>query len=150
MEPATDYLSHYIDRDKKLLYSKWLREISSDEYHEGMQKLYELICNNGLTHWLHDISIQTQHSQEDQKWSSEDFALMLIQSGLKYMAIVIPENPTSKQTGEMLRDKSYRIFGKTVLIEFFDSVETATAWLLPNLQHYRIPQLKSSDTQLDS
>ncbi len=139
METFSDYLMYYIDADKKLLYSKWLRGTSSLEYRTGMHQLYELLGQNDLTHWLHDTSFPAIPDPEDQKWLLENFALSLMQTNLKFMAIVIPEEPKLGYNRELQREKGYRIFGKRILVEFFDSIETATAWLLPNLQHYRIP-----------
>lgn len=140
MEKKFDYIEFRIDTEKKLLYSKWLRNVTSEEYKEGTLKAYDLIEQNGIRLWMHNRNNQMPPLDiELQKWITEDFALLLTQSPVQFVAIVCSPDLEKRGLLQAIRDKSYRVFGRTTRTEFFDTEEEALAWLLPNMQHYRLP-----------
>ncbi|MDX5423456.1 MAG: hypothetical protein LPK14_14470 [Hymenobacteraceae bacterium] len=142
-----DYLAYGIDSHKKLLHSKWTRPISHTELREGLQHLVEVIYNHEIKLWLHHSMVLDTLSMQDLNWLKEVLSLLLVQSSLKQMAIVSDEESDQKRVGESLREKSYRIFGKGVLVEFFPNTGLATAWLLPHLVNYRLPRIDDAAAQ---
>jgi hypothetical protein len=141
MQNTLDYLLYGLDVSKKLLYSKWSSAIEVSQYKEGLLHLIQVINANETTLWIHESKRMHNLAIEDQKWLTQVLALMVSQSSLKYIAIVRPENATTPTYCYTLREKAYRIYGKNIHLEFFDSVEEAKAWILPNLQHYKLPNL---------
>ena len=141
MENTLDYLLYGIDSSKKLLYSKWSTTIDGPKFREGLLHLLQVIHANDLTLWIHESKRLYDLTIEDQKWITEVLALLITQSSLKYLAVVRPEKSKAITSGNALREKAYRIYGKNIRLEFFDSVEDAKAWILPNLQHYKLPSL---------
>ncbi len=139
MENSLDYLLYGLDVSKKLLYSKWAAPIEGHNYREGLLHLLQVIHANDITLWIHESKRMYNLSVDDQTWLTEVLALLISQSSLKYLAIVRPEDNILPTSGNALRDKAYRIYGKNIRLEFFDTVEEAKAWILPNLQHYKLP-----------
>ncbi|MBC5991245.1 hypothetical protein [Pontibacter cellulosilyticus] len=148
MKNELDYLLYGLDSSKKLLYSKWAMPIGSQQYKNGLQQLAQLIHNNEIQLWIHESRRMNELSMEDQKWTTEVLALVLTQTNLKHIAIVRPADISHTAPGNSLREKAYRIYGKNVGIEFFDTTEEAKAWILPHLQHYKLPAL-STPVSLD-
>jgi hypothetical protein len=140
---SPDYLYYCVDANKKLLYSKWLRPVSSEEYREGLHFLYDVVQSNSLILWLINNQNVEKLDVQDQKWLTEEYGLLLMGSPLKFMANVFPESAEIALAIKAIRDKAYRIFGKGMIVDFFEDEETALAWLLPHMQHYRLP--KSTD-----
>ncbi|GAB3203974.1 hypothetical protein ABID22_003228 [Pontibacter aydingkolensis] len=148
MNKMLDYIKYGVDASKKLLYSKWAMPVESDLYREGLQHLAQVIHDQDIRLWIHESMHLNNLSIEDQKWTTEVLALVLTQSRLKHIAIIRPQNTISNAPGNSLREKAYRIYGRNVGIEFFDSTEEAKAWILPNLLHYRLPE-QSTPVKLD-
>ncbi|MEJ8800519.1 hypothetical protein [Pontibacter sp. H249] len=141
MKNELDYLLYGFDTSKKLLYSKWTKPIESQQYRKGLQHLIQVIHDHELTLWIHESIRLNDLSIDDIKWTTEVLALILSQSRLKHIGIVRPQGSTSPLPGLSLREKAYRIYGKSVGIEFFDTTEEAKAWIMPQLLHYKLPHL---------
>lgn len=142
MESIHDYIEFRIDADKKLLYGKWLRNVNSEEYIAAMKYIIELIEAQGIRLWLQNSFNLDPRSLEEQRWIAEEFALLLSQSSLKYMAFVVSKDSPHHTILIALREKGYRIFGKSINMELFESEEEALGWLIPNMQYYRLPSQK--------
>ncbi|WP_439883312.1 hypothetical protein ACSX1A_09085 [Pontibacter sp. MBLB2868] len=143
-------ISYGVDPENKLLYSKWIAPFTSEQYRAGLQHLAEVIHNNHIKLWIHESIGINEIASLDQKWTTEVLALILVQSTLEYLAIVRPD--TKEQVvvaGNILREKAYRIFGKSVRVEFFDSTEEAKAWLIPKRQYYKLPALSDPSQKID-
>ncbi|WP_299826526.1 hypothetical protein [uncultured Pontibacter sp.] len=136
-----DYLMYGIDASRKLLYSKWAMPIDSGHFRAGLQHMAQVIHDQEIKLWIHESIRLNDLETEDQRWTTEVLALILSQSSLKYIAIVRPPGNEIKSMGNSIRDKAYRIYGKNVGIEFFDAVDEAKAWIVPQLQHYKLPPL---------
>lgn len=141
MENTSDFIEYRIDTRRKLLYSRWLRNVTPQEYKAGLHQVHELLVQNEVTHWLQDSNALQPRNIEDQKWAAEEFGILLIQSPLKFLAVVVPSTSMHYPVICSLREKAYRIFGKTKLMEVFNTTEEALAWLLPNMQHYRLSDM---------
>jgi hypothetical protein len=139
-------ITYGIDPEFDLLYSKWSDSFSSEQYREGLLHLAEVMQHNKIKLWLHDSLHLDEIEMQDQKWSTEVFAFLLAQSSLKHIAIVRPNKPKPVSVIKMLREKSYRVFGKIIGIEFFDTTEEAKAWLVPRRHYYNLPILKSASS----
>ncbi|MER2996775.1 hypothetical protein [Pontibacter populi] len=139
MKDVENYLEFRIDTDKKLLYGKWLRDVTNQEYMAGLKQTYSLINSHNIVRWLQNSTLLQPRNLADQKWVAEEFGLLLTLSTIKYIAVVVPRESPHHNVLLSLRDKAYRIFGKTKFIELFDTEQEALAWLIPNLQFYRLP-----------
>lgn len=143
MKNELEYLSYGLDTSKKLLYSKWAMRVESPQYRQGLQRLVKVIHDNEVELWIHESVRLNDMDIDDVKWTTEVLALILSQTRLKHIAIVRPQGSTSNVHGNSIREKAYRIYGKNVGVEFFDTVEEAKAWILPQLQHYKLPNLST-------
>lgn len=139
METPVDYLEIKIDDAKHLLYGKWLRDVTNDEYKAGLRYMYQLIVKHEIVSWLQNSEYLLPRNVGDQKWIAEEFAVLVMQSSVKYMAVVVPKTSAHYAVLSSIREKAYRIFGRSKLVELFETNEEALAWLTPNLQHYRLP-----------
>lgn len=142
MDNEFDFIEFRLDTDKKLLYGKWLREVDNTEYQSALKHIYQLIKDNNITLWLQNSENLLPRSLEGQKWVAEEFGFMIAQSPVQYVAIVLPKHSLHHAELLSLRDKAYRIFGKTKYIELFETEQEALAWLIPNMQFYRLPAKK--------
>ncbi|MBC5774744.1 hypothetical protein H8S95_11775 [Pontibacter sp. KCTC 32443] len=139
MENTTDFLEIKVDTEKKLLYGKWLRNVDNREYKAGLRQLYQLIINHSISLWLQNSEHLQPRNAEDQKWAAEEFALLLSQSSMKQLAVVSPKATPHYAILCSMREKAYRIFGKTKQVELFETNEAALKWLTPHLLFYRLP-----------
>ena len=144
MKNELDFLLYGLDISKKLLYSKWAMPIESNQYRKGLQHLVKVIHDHEVTLWIHESILLNDLGVEDTKWTTEVLGLLLLHSRLKHIAIVRPQASSTSAPALSLREKAYRIYGKSVSVEFFDTTEEAKAWILPNLQHYNLPHLSST------
>lgn len=142
MNNEFDFVEFRLDTDKKLLYAKWLRDVDTTEYRLVLNYIHQLIKDNHITLWLQNSEHLLPRSLEDQKWAAEEFGFMIAQSLIKYVAIVLPKHSPHYAELLSLRDKAYRIFGKTKHIQLFETEQEALAWLIPNMQFYRLPAKK--------
>ena len=149
MEDSSSLITYGIDPGNKLLYSKWTAPFDSEQYRTGLQHLAEVVHNNQIKFWLHESIGLHEISTLDQKWTTEVLALLLVQSPLEYFAIVRPNQQEHAIAGNTIREKAYRIFGRSVKVEFFDSVEEAKAWLVPRRQYYKLPALGDAPQRID-
>ena len=139
MENVLNYLEFRIDTDKKLLYGKWLRDVTNEVYVAGLRQAYSLITSNDIMRWVQNSEHLQARNLSDQKWVAEEFGLLLTLSSIKYIAVVVARNSAHYNVLLSLREKAYRIFGKTKSVELFETDQEALAWLIPNMQFYRLP-----------
>ncbi len=133
------FIEFKLDQTKQLLYGRWLRDITFEEYKAGLHQTYKLIQQHNIRLWLQNSEKLSPRSLPEVKWVSEEFGLMLMQSDVKYLAIVTPRSSAHFPDLQAMREKAYRIFGKTKSMEVFETEEEALAWLIPNLQYYKLP-----------
>ncbi|NEM97652.1 STAS/SEC14 domain-containing protein [Pontibacter burrus] len=141
MGNPADYLEYRLDSKKQLLYCRWTRDVNQAEYKAGLQFIYKKLVEHDTRLWLQDSTVLQPRTVAELKWVVEEFSFMLTSTSIKYVAVVTPHSRTHYAELRMIREKAYRIFGKQVLMEVFDTVEEALSWLLPNLQHYRLQDL---------
>lgn len=146
MGNPTDYLEYRLDSRKQLLYCRWKRDINQAEYKAGLLFIYKKLIEHDVRLWLQDSSAIQSRTVAELKWLAEEFSFMLTRTALKYIAIVTPDTRTHYTELRLMREKAYRIFGKQVLMEVFDTTEEALSWLLPNLQHYRLQDITTPDS----
>ncbi|MBJ6118333.1 hypothetical protein JAO76_09030 [Pontibacter sp. BT310] len=139
MEHVLTYLEFRIDTDKKLLYGKWLRDVNNEEYKAGLEQIYTLIKSNDILRWVQNSELLQPRDLTDQKWLAEEYGLLLTLSSIKYIAVIVPRQSPHYNILMSLREKAYRIFGKSKYVELFETEQEALAWLIPNMQFYRLP-----------
>jgi hypothetical protein len=139
MEHVLTYLEFRIDTDKKLLYGKWLRDVNNEEYKAGLKQIYTLIKSYDILRWVQNSELLQPRDLTDQKWLAEEYGLLLTLSSIKYIAVIVPRQSPHYNILMSLREKAYRIFGKSKYVELFETEQEALAWLIPNMQFYRLP-----------
>lgn len=144
MENTSLLIKYGVDPEHKLLYSKWAGDFTSAQYRASITFLTEVIKANRIQLWLHETIKLQSMPLEDQIWTVEVFALDLAQSDLKHIAIVRPEITEAIRIGKAMKDRAYRIFGRLVGVEFFETIEEAKAWLIPSRQFYKLPAVKEA------
>jgi hypothetical protein len=140
METAHDFIEYRVDTRKSLLYGKWLRNVNNEEYRQGLQHAYDLMLKYNLTIWLQNSENLAPRCIEDFKWATEEFAVMLVRSDVTKLALVTPSTHPHYTDLSQMRERAYRIFGKSKQLEIFNTDAEALRWLIPNMQHYRLPE----------
>jgi hypothetical protein len=65
-------------------------------------------------------------SQDDQTWSNTDWFPRAVQGGIRYMAIVVPENVIARWSVDSIVQ---RVTEANLTIHYFDNTEQAKEWL---------------------
>ena len=83
-----DYLRAWVDEPLKLMYSEWLRPVSSKEYRTGLLDLAVIIKKRYVVYWITETSVLGDIAVSDQKWALETLLPMLSGSDIRKVARV--------------------------------------------------------------
>jgi hypothetical protein len=86
----------------------------------------ELLIQKKASKWLGDCRNMGAVTQEDQRWSSEDWLPRVMAAGLTHMAIVSPKKVVAQMAVKTFMTK---VQGKQHVTMNFDDLEKARAWL---------------------
>lgn len=119
------FLSVHWDNVHKIVVMEWKSFVSGDLFREGLNTGLNLVIEKRTHRWLADLRKIGVVSQEDQKWSNEDWFPRAIQGGIQRMALLIPESALAKMSVNTIMSK----VGDTLVSRYFSSPEEARAWL---------------------
>jgi hypothetical protein len=104
----------------------WNAYVFSDEYREINTRVLERLENRTMHKMIRDTRKLNIISAKDQEWFSEFVAPQLVLAGLKYSAVILPENQLAKMAVE---DIVHRLNPKIVDTRFFGDMDSAREWL---------------------
>ena len=82
----SDYLHVWVDEQLRLMYSEWLRPVSSQEYRAGCLLLASLLQENGIIYWIAESSVVSNIIKQDQEWASKTLIPLFAASSVKKIA----------------------------------------------------------------
>jgi hypothetical protein len=86
----------------------------------------ELLQQHHATKWLSDNRAIAPHSEEDGRWTNEDWLPRAIAAGWKYWALVVPHDQAARMNMSQFVDSFYE---KGVRIMVFTDLDEAVTWL---------------------
>jgi hypothetical protein len=133
-----------IIEEHKLIYTVWLRAVSSTLFREAMLFAYKCIKEQGLELWLLDTPLHNPVVQ-DQNWSVEELGKLLQNTALKKVALVHNDDLLVELVAEIMRENSYKTYGRKQELENFCTVQEGLEFLLPEIDTTKIlNQLKDN------
>ena len=116
-----------IERDDNLkcLIQNWKGFATSERFREGIQKTIDLFKDKKLDKILSNTKDFGMVKKEDTEWVNSYSMPLLIKSGLRYMAFIIPSNVFSQMSVENFKKE----MAGPVELRFYDDVEKAKQWM---------------------
>ncbi len=98
---SEDYLECFLDEHYNVLFHKWLRKPSSEEFKNGSTKVYEAFVehkvNYTMLHWLGDTQDMGVVSMDDQQWLDNVWTDMLfMKAKVRSYAVIVGEDVFAK------------------------------------------------------
>jgi hypothetical protein len=104
----------------------WKAYIHGDEYREAVLKGIECLAEKKYNKWLINSNSLIVVSNEDQVWLTKNWIQTAGDSGLKYIAVILPRNKLGQSIIEKMDlHPSTSLFIKN----FFENEEDAVDWL---------------------
>lgn len=132
-------LSIAVDRKKNLLFTRWLRHPSSEEFRHSLSLAGEYVCDLECRYWLSDARKLYYMELADQNWLVNTL-IPKINPFLSRFARVMTEEGLSMLDMQRIKQKmeEEQIIEANTRIEMFLDAESAIEWLLnqhtPNTQ----------------
>src|SRR5688572_10970878 len=100
------YVTIYFDESKSLGIAEWRGSLTSADYREAFGKCLELTNEKKLANWLGDNRKLLAISEEDQEWTFQVAAPILLRSSLRKMATLVSEDIYSQMAVTGLFDRA--------------------------------------------
>lgn len=123
------YLSLWVDDGIGLMFSNWLRRVSSEEYREGNTILMQQLLERQVKHWIADSSELGDISDEDQAWTLEHFLPHLPQTSLLKLARLSGTDNASHAKFERFVKRAEPIYMGDIQVKQFMSYKEAADWV---------------------
>lgn len=98
--------------------------LEGEVYRALLNKAIELLKKYCASKLLGDTSSSEAISVENQDWSNNDWAKRAVEAGLRYNAIVLPEDIFGRLSIEYIVDDA-----KVVKVKYFNNIAEAGEWL---------------------
>lgn len=121
-----EYVTLWYHPDEKVIHHKIHKFLVPGVFEKLLGRGAELMETHGAVKWLSDDRNNVVVSPEDLKWSDTTWAPRVLKAGFKYWAIVVPSQAVAELQMKALREKRRK---QGVLVEMFETVEEAMAWL---------------------
>jgi hypothetical protein len=123
------YLSllHYPERG--MVYSQWLRTVDSAEYRQSFLSICDLIRKSKANCWLIDLGKTTSPTISDQNWTTHLLANNLLESHIRKVAIVLPDDLFMELVAEKVIADFISLTKNKIQIARFANPEVAQQWL---------------------
>jgi hypothetical protein len=136
LEPVltADFLTVSHAADQRYLEARWARPVSSGEFREGMEAVYESIFGRRAELLLMDYRLAGTPTVSDQNWLVRRMVTANETTPLRRSARLFSEDLFQRIVGEIIDEKvetyPYRV-------RAFESEALARQWLLHGSRHYR-------------
>lgn len=121
-----------VDHGRSTIITTWMGYVPSPDYRAILLQLLDLIIEFELHGWLSDSTRMGVILRSDEKWSIEVFTPMLMNAGLRRVAVVRSMDFFSQTAAERMVDASTGT--APYLVEFFNSRTAAQEWLTSELK----------------
>lgn len=123
------FISIQRDPTNKVLLTKWLRAVNSQEYRESILSFYRFLKNEGVLYWVVDITRTASPDMHDQKWTTNLLGPGICETNLKKIAVILPDDLFLEVVSEKMAEEVLRLCGMQVEIAFFGDYGEAFDWL---------------------
>lgn len=124
-----DYLRVWIDESILLMYSEWLRPVSSQEYRDGNMLLLQKLQNHNVKSWIADSAKLGDISIEDEKWTLEALVPAFTQSSLHKVARLSGSNNSNHSKFENFAKRAEDFYIGSIQVRQFISYKEAADWI---------------------
>ena len=128
-EFENNYLMLWVDKTIRLMYSDWLRPVTSKEYREGNNLLIEQLREKNIQNWIADSSKLGDISPEDEKWTLQEFAPALASCNLLKLARISGEDTGSHAKFEQFAKRAEPIYIGDIQVRQFVTYKEAADWV---------------------
>jgi hypothetical protein len=122
--------------DKKFLKIEYLEDIhagignwdgfvSENDYKEGLNKMIDFYVEKKVNKWIANLTKMEAISPELQDWANNDWFPRALQAGVKYMAVIVPEDVFNQFAVENIMTKA----GDALTTHYFHKVDDAKEWI---------------------
>lgn len=111
--------------DIKSVQLDWQGYVPTQQFREALSSGVDVAKKHNLTGWLGNTRLLGVISVEDQQWTNEVWFPSALSAGIKYIALVVPEDIFSQVSVDNIIDNAEGDFQT----RYFNSVEEAAAWL---------------------
>ena len=123
------YLLLWVDESIHLMYSDWLRPVSTEEYREGNELLLTQLRERIIHNWIADSSKLGDISQEDEKWTLQELVPALASSNLQKLARIGGEDTGSHAKFEQFVKRAEPIYIGNIQVRQFVTYKEAADWV---------------------
>ncbi|GAB3527910.1 hypothetical protein GCM10027443_04950 [Pontibacter brevis] len=124
-----DYLSISLKKEEQLLHSKWLRNVTSAEYREGVAAMKDIIIKESVSLWLTDSRLLDTIPFADQQWIKREIGPLFKSSNLQRIARVLTDDVFNYISFENIMEQISKEHNVPVELAQFSSLEAAYDWL---------------------
>jgi len=122
--------------DKKFLTIEYLEDIhagignwngfvSEKDYKEGLNKMIDFYVEKKVNKWIANLTKMEAISPELQDWANNDWFPRALAAGVKFMAVVVPEDVFNQFAVENIMTK----VADTLTTHYFSNVDEAKNWI---------------------
>ncbi|PRY10019.1 hypothetical protein CLV24_11687 [Pontibacter ummariensis] len=130
MPAVSDFLLLQVDGKKKLLRSKWLRPVSSEELKEGIGVVGQCIVSEDSAYWLSDARLLNTITFVDQQWVVREIAPLIANTNLQKFARIVTADVFNYISFENMVQRIKEEHSVIAELGQFTSEGAATDWLL--------------------
>ena len=121
--------SIYRDPSNRLLLTKWLRTVNSQEYRASLLSFYQSVIDNQILYWIVDVTRISSPDMPDQKWTIDLLGPGICDTHLKRIAFILPDDLFLEVVTEKMADEVLKLCEGQVEIAYFRDYEQAFSWL---------------------
>jgi hypothetical protein len=120
------YLTVHWKEEVPCVLMEWKVFARDADFRAGLDAGLKLLESKGADKWLADLRKLGTVTNLDQEWANANWFPRALASGIKFMAIVIPESALSRFNVDSIMGK---VEGTDLVTQNFDSVDKAVEWL---------------------
>ena len=118
-----------LEYDEKLHFGTltWRKQVSSQELRAISYYLIDFVEKHKITKMIYSVYYSHIISPDDRQWIINEISPKLRQAGLRYSAIVLPQNP---ETQRVVREVVQQAAPGETKAQYFPTVVRAKNWLI--------------------
>ncbi|MBF9254452.1 hypothetical protein I2I11_14200 [Pontibacter sp. 172403-2] len=128
-ENAPDYIRIHVNREKHLMHSIWLRDVSSEQLRAGVLQFLQIIQQEDIWYWIVDARLLRSPSVTDQRWILKEVSPVLIASNLRKLARIGNSDVFTYMAYENIVEKTHEQFTVKTAFAQFTTYEAALNWI---------------------
>lgn len=133
-----DYLTCTLDDEASVLSHEWKRKPSSDEFKEGLMKVYDTFVENkpkfNTLHWLGNTKNMGVLGKETKEWLDNSWnEALFVKAGVRSHAVLVGTDIFGKYAMQQFSNTMSKIYKeKNLKMGVFETEEQAYEWFVKN------------------